>query len=278
MSLAQLERPSNFAPSWQRCVGWIGFSAALHIAVVLLLPSLPSGDGAVPPTPMNVALQTDESVDAAHKAEAASRPAPQSSSRNTHQETSIRRTTTPKDSAHGRTSAAENAPSQVRGVQLKTPPAIDDSARRAADAPSAATSERMTPPNRGTSASASSTSLTPPSPAARAEANTSNVYAEPVTDVRGLMAHIHTLIKHNANYPILAKRRGWEGEVLVGFRINSTGKIDNVRVALGSGYPILDSAAMNALRSVGKIADAAHWLPRGELELELALVYRLTDG
>lgn len=109
-------------------------------------------------------------------------------------------------------------------------------------------------------------------------AATGSLHVEAVTDVRGLLSHIRTLIKNHTIYPRLAKHRGWEGEVLVGFRINSAGVIEDVRIAQGSGYPVLDTAAVVALRRMGSVPDAVRWLPSGAADLELALVYRLTDG
>lgn len=101
---------------------------------------------------------------------------------------------------------------------------------------------------------------------------------EAVIDIRGLLSHIRRLLTNQAPYPALARRRGWEGEVLVGFRIDDNGVIENVRVAQGSGYPTLDMAAVRAVRRLGRVPNVARWLPEGEVSVQLPVVYKLTDG
>ena len=49
-------------------------------------------------------------------------------------------------------------------------------------------------------------------------------------------------------YPALAIQRGWQGTVLLRFSINEVGSVTKVEVARSSGYPILDAAAVNAVR------------------------------
>lgn len=49
-------------------------------------------------------------------------------------------------------------------------------------------------------------------------------------------------------YPALAIQRGWQGTVLLRLSITKTGSITKVEVARSSGYPILDAAAVNAVR------------------------------
>lgn len=101
---------------------------------------------------------------------------------------------------------------------------------------------------------------------------------ESVIDIQGLLSHLRRLLTDQAPYPTLARRRGWEGEVLVGFRIDGNGTIENVRVAQGSGYPSLDMAAIRAVRRLGRVPNVARWLPEGEVTLQMPVVYKLTDG
>lgn len=102
--------------------------------------------------------------------------------------------------------------------------------------------------------------------------------AESNADIPGLLSHIRQLMRAQGRYPMQARRRGWEGEVLLGFRINSAGLINDVRIAQGSGYAVLDSTAAGALRRVGLVPRASEWLPAGEVHLELSVVYKLTDS
>ena len=72
-------------------------------------------------------------------------------------------------------------------------------------------------------------------------------------------------------YPMLARQRNWQGEVLLAFRLEQDGRISGARVARSSGYSLLDQAALKALATVGTLGEM---LP-GSLTLELPVIYRL---
>lgn len=72
-------------------------------------------------------------------------------------------------------------------------------------------------------------------------------------------------------YPMLARQRNWQGEVLLAFRLEQDGRISDARVARSSGHSLLDQAALNALGTVGTLGEM---LPRS-LTLELPVIYRL---
>ncbi|MCK4252371.1 energy transducer TonB [candidate division WOR-3 bacterium] len=48
-------------------------------------------------------------------------------------------------------------------------------------------------------------------------------------------------------YPMLARIKGWEGEILLIVSINKDGSVTNVSVLSGSGFYTLDSAAIKAI-------------------------------
>lgn len=73
------------------------------------------------------------------------------------------------------------------------------------------------------------------------------------------------------NYPLLARRRGWEGEVLLAFRLEADGRITGAHVARSSGYGVLDRAALTALGKVKRILSGA----QGGFAMELPVIYRL---
>lgn len=50
------------------------------------------------------------------------------------------------------------------------------------------------------------------------------------------------------HYPRQARIRGWQGTVLVGVFVTPAGGAGSVRVARSSGFPLLDDAALSALR------------------------------
>lgn len=78
-------------------------------------------------------------------------------------------------------------------------------------------------------------------------------------------------------YPLLARRRGWEGKVLLAFRIEPDGLLGGVRVIRGSGHRLLDGAAMESLQKVKRV-DVPPGMLTGGLDLELPVEYRLTEG
>jgi len=49
-------------------------------------------------------------------------------------------------------------------------------------------------------------------------------------------------------YPTTARRRHQEGVVLISVRVTAQGRAENVEIKQSSGYPLLDEAALNAVR------------------------------
>jgi protein TonB len=48
-------------------------------------------------------------------------------------------------------------------------------------------------------------------------------------------------------YPATARRRGWEGKVLLRVEVSASGNVLNVEIEKSSGYAILDEAAQQAV-------------------------------
>lgn len=57
-----------------------------------------------------------------------------------------------------------------------------------------------------------------------------------------------TRIEFYWEYPSLAARNGWQGNLRINFRINRDGSVSDVSLERSSGYPMLDDAAMTAVR------------------------------
>lgn len=49
-------------------------------------------------------------------------------------------------------------------------------------------------------------------------------------------------------YPLVAAKNGWQGKVRIDFTIHKDGKVAEITVVKSSGYPVLDDAAVTALR------------------------------
>ena len=79
-------------------------------------------------------------------------------------------------------------------------------------------------------------------------------------------------------YPMLARRHGWQGQVLLGFSVAANGRIHGVHVQRGSGYPILDESAQAALNRIPQLHQVQRWLQGNSMQLQLSVVYRLQGG
>jgi protein TonB len=79
----------------------------------------------------------------------------------------------------------------------------------------------------------------------------------PKTWTQAVRDHLRKLDNAGQFYPADAIARGLEGEVLVLLIIDEAGKVSAARVEQGSGQPILDEAALRAVRSLQSLpADA----------------------
>ena len=93
-----------------------------------------------------------------------------------------------------------------------------------------------------------------------------------------ILSYLHLTLDLQKIYPPLAYRFGWQGDVLLAFHVDPNGAIQNVHVTHSSGYAVLDQSAVNALRRVGNIPNAPHWLGGGMTDLELPVSYQLREG
>ncbi len=80
------------------------------------------------------------------------------------------------------------------------------------------------------------------------------------------------------DYPLLARRRGWEGTVVVSLHIDADGHISQLRVAGTSRHPVLDRAALASLAQVRHVPAAVAYLGGRHSDILLPIEYRLTDG
>jgi TonB family protein len=79
-------------------------------------------------------------------------------------------------------------------------------------------------------------------------------------------------------YPPLARRQGMQGTVLLGFGISGQGAIHNIRIVKSSGFAILDLAAQDAMQRLKNLTWYAATIPGKDLDLELPIIFRLTEG
>lgn len=90
-----------------------------------------------------------------------------------------------------------------------------------------------------------------------------------------VISHLYSRMENYFVYPALARRKGWEGKVILAMHINSGGQVQNVQVKTGSGYPLLDNSAVNALSQIRYIPDLPRWQGSGLLNVDIPVIYRL---
>ncbi len=90
-----------------------------------------------------------------------------------------------------------------------------------------------------------------------------------------LLGALRSRLARHLTYPPRARRRGWEGEVLLGLRIDADGRLRDIRLLHSSGHAVLDRAALRALHRVERLPLPADFAP---LQLRLPVIYRLQAG
>ncbi len=86
-----------------------------------------------------------------------------------------------------------------------------------------------------------------------------------------IMVKLRHALNAQFSYPLLARQRNWQGEVILAFRVERDGRISNARIARSSGYRLLDHDALGALNRVEMLGEI---LPHS-LTVELPVIYRL---
>lgn len=76
-------------------------------------------------------------------------------------------------------------------------------------------------------------------------------------------------------YPNAALRRRQQGEVVLKLLIEGSGEIASVQLNTGSGYALLDDAALNMLRRLAPLPPLPEHFPDGRLQLGVPVVFRL---
>jgi protein TonB len=85
---------------------------------------------------------------------------------------------------------------------------------------------------------------------------------------------ISKLVREHLEYPYLARRMGWEGEVLLFFRLNPTGEVEELKVLKSSGFEVLDKSAVNAVKRASK-----HFpRPKQIVLIKLPIQFKLESG
>jgi protein TonB len=93
-----------------------------------------------------------------------------------------------------------------------------------------------------------------------------------------LLGELQTRLSRYLRYPPLARERGWEGTVLVGFRMDLDGNLGQIHVARSSGYDVLDQSAVHSLSRVERLEQLTPRLQGQALAMQLPVIYRLIEN
>jgi len=93
-----------------------------------------------------------------------------------------------------------------------------------------------------------------------------------------ILNKIRSKLKRYFNYPKLAVKKNIQGEVTLGFRIETNGNIVDIYIAKSSGYAMLDRAAKNSLKKVQFIPLADATINKVLVNLQLPVIYQLQES
>lgn len=83
-------------------------------------------------------------------------------------------------------------------------------------------------------------------------------------------SNIKDMVQKRITYPVMARRMGWEGKVVVAFLVRADGGAENIRVVESAGYEALNKNTVEAVRQAVPFPK-----PPVEAEIILPIVYRL---
>ena len=93
-----------------------------------------------------------------------------------------------------------------------------------------------------------------------------------------MVNYLNAEFKLRFKYPMLARKRGWQGEVLLGLDINRHGEIAHVAIQRSSGYKVLDYNAVRTFKLIGAVSPEIKAELLDEHHLSIPVIYKLTGG
>jgi protein TonB len=121
----------------------------------------------------------------------------------------------------------------------------------------------------------------PPSPSMAREPREESVTLEQssAANVRDrVSAALQNQLAKRFEYPWLARKRGWQGQVTLSLRITRDGALSDWQVARTSGYAVLDQSALKAARAIDHLPDSSRLLQGEPLRLTIPVQYQLLDS
>ncbi len=112
-----------------------------------------------------------------------------------------------------------------------------------------------------------------------AQITSSATSADPQSQLdHDVIEYLHAQFRVRFQYPLLAKKRGWSGEVVIALNVDHNGLIDEIAIQKSSGYPVLDDNAVQTFRAIGAVTPAIQSRINSKQYLAIPVVYTLTGG
>ena len=83
--------------------------------------------------------------------------------------------------------------------------------------------------------------------------NTETLSEETQRSKNAVRGNIKSRLSQYLSYPEFARRKGWQGIVVVALKVNDFGQLKDIHVNSSSGFDILDSTAIDALNKLNAI-------------------------
>lgn len=93
-----------------------------------------------------------------------------------------------------------------------------------------------------------------------------------------ISAALQNRLASNFEYPWLARKRGWQGQVTLSLHVDINGDLSNWQVSTTSGYRVLDRSALKAARAIQHLPEAEGLLNDQPLNLSIPVHYQLLDS
>jgi protein TonB len=94
----------------------------------------------------------------------------------------------------------------------------------------------------------------------------------------GYSQQIAAQVKKYQNYPLIAKRRFWEGTAQVRLIIGADGKVTRIELGKGTGREVLDKEALEMVRRASPLPLPPQELRGRELAVTVPIAFRLQDS
>lgn len=85
------------------------------------------------------------------------------------------------------------------------------------------------------------------------------------------------LIENRKEYPLMARRRGIEGIVVIGVTIRKNGEVIDHKIVQASGHEILDQSALNLVKKINAFKAFPAELGNNDIELKFPIAFKLNS-